>query len=139
VARPRRRLAPSRLATLVLLFLPSQISCGHAPSPSYPLPTHPDTGVSGAALFTGTFSARLTNSGACAWLGTRPAAFLWPPGYRVRFHPTELIDPKGRVVGVGGERLSSGGGFGSSLNRSNCGPVSSDAWWVGSIQRAAPG
>jgi hypothetical protein len=59
------------------------------------------------AGFNGTFQAKLTPQGACAWLQpvdrltNVPAyrgAYLWPAGYRVRSDPTELLNPHGRVV-----------------------------------------
>ena len=49
--------------------------------------------------FGGPFRAMLTKSGACAWIGS--ATVLWPAGYRVRFHPTELLDPGEPFQGVG--------------------------------------
>jgi hypothetical protein len=46
--------------------------------------------------FGGPFHAALTKSGACAWIASDDV--LWPTGYRVRFHPTELVGPSGEVV-----------------------------------------
>jgi len=57
--------------------------------------------------FGGPFRAMLTKSGACAWIGS--ATVLWPAGYRVRFHPTELLDPKSQVVVGQGEIIGFGG------------------------------
>src|SRR5688572_18697902 len=45
----------------------------------------------------GVFHAELTSEGACAWLGSGETNYTWPAGYRVRFHPTVLLDPKGRT------------------------------------------
>lgn len=57
--------------------------------------------------FGGHFHAALTKSGACAWIASYDV--LWPAGYLVRFHPTELIGPMGEVVSVQGEDVSIAG------------------------------
>jgi hypothetical protein len=57
--------------------------------------------------FGGAFHAALTKSGACAWIASYDV--LWPAGYRVRFHPIELIGARGEVVSVQGEHVSIGG------------------------------
>ena len=62
------------------------------------------------ALSGGAFHATLTAEGACAWRGTGDVPYLWPEGYRVRFNPTELINPQGQVVAHEGDRLKVGGG-----------------------------
>jgi hypothetical protein len=36
--------------------------------------------------------------------------YLWPAGYRVRFHPTELLSPNGNVVAHQNQKVSAGGG-----------------------------
>ena len=54
-------------------------------------------------IFTGNFEAALTSHGACAWLGPGRSANLWPAGYRVRFHPTQLIDAQGKVRAKAGQ------------------------------------
>jgi hypothetical protein len=36
--------------------------------------------------------------------------YLWPAGYRVRFHPTELLSPNGKVVAHEGQKVNAGGG-----------------------------
>jgi hypothetical protein len=57
-------------------------------------------------VMVGTFQAVLTPQGACAWLGPGPDyPTLWPQGYAVRFHPTQLIGPKRRIVGRAGQKL----------------------------------
>ena len=60
----------------------------------------------------GRFHATLTSSGACAWMGTphEGTLYLWPAGYRVRFHPTELLSPNGKVVAHQDQKLNAGGG-----------------------------
>lgn len=62
------------------------------------------------AEFFGPFHATIRNGAACAWLGTSGQVYLWPAGYGVRFHPTELIDPQGHVVAREGQVVSIGGG-----------------------------
>jgi hypothetical protein len=69
------------------------------------------------ALLSGHFEARLTPAGACAGLGTTTA--IWPAGYKVRFHPTELLDPKGAVVADQGQRLSAAGGIAPATQHGN--------------------
>ena len=93
----------------------------HAKGHEYPLPSADGAEVDGTMLarLQGTFHAGLTPSGACAWLAPLrrtpheapfTGAFVWPDGYRVRFHPTELINPKGRVVAREGDKITSAGG-----------------------------
>jgi len=43
----------------------------------------------------------------CAWIASYDV--LWPGGYRVRVHPTELIGPRGEVVSQQSEDVSIGG------------------------------
>jgi hypothetical protein len=63
------------------------------------------------AGFRGPFHASMRGGVACAWIGSEGLPDLWPAGYRVRFHPTELIDPHGRVVARQGQVVSSAGGI----------------------------
>ena len=66
------------------------------------------------AGFIGQFHATLTPFGACAWMSTpnRGAVYLWPAGYRVRFDPTELLSPSGKVVAREGQEVNAGcGGY----------------------------
>jgi hypothetical protein len=64
-----------------------------------------------AGIF-GRFHATLTTSGACASMGIHPSAvYLWPAGYRVRFHPTELLSPTGKLVAHQNEWVNAGGGL----------------------------
>jgi hypothetical protein len=74
------------------------------------------------ALIGGPFHAVMTPQGACAWLGSAPhATYLWPAGYRVRFHPTELIGPGGDVVATEGQKISfAGGGGPGQTTRLSC-------------------
>jgi hypothetical protein len=60
----------------------------------------------------GHFHATLTSSGACAWMGTphQGTLYMWPAGYRVRFHPTELLSPNGKVVAHQDQKVSASGG-----------------------------
>jgi hypothetical protein len=61
------------------------------------------------AISSAPFRARLTRSGVCTSHGS--IDYLWPAGYRVRFHPTVLLDPRGKVVAVQGQYITVGGGF----------------------------
>jgi hypothetical protein len=58
----------------------------------------------------GEFHAEMTEHGAEAWVGERDPT-TWPKDYKVRFAPTELIRPDGKVVAAEGDEISSGGGF----------------------------
>ena len=63
------------------------------------------------AGFFGRFHATLTSSGACASMGIHPGVvYLWPAGYRVRFDPTELLSPSGKVIAHQGQEVNAGGG-----------------------------
>lgn len=67
------------------------------------------------AAFRGRFYATLTTSGACGWIGSphQGLMYLWPAGYRARFHPTELLGPNGTVVAHQGQEVHTGGGIAS--------------------------
>ncbi len=59
----------------------------------------------------GRFHATNTPSGACASMGIHQGTvYLWPVGYRVRFHPTELLSPNGKVVAHQNQEVNAGGG-----------------------------
>jgi hypothetical protein len=60
------------------------------------------------ALSSTPFHATLTQSGTCSSDGS--IDYLWPAGYRVRFHPTVLLDPSGKVVAHQGQYVTVGGG-----------------------------
>ncbi len=62
------------------------------------------------AAFRGPFYAVLVGGHACAWLGNTQKPALWPAGWRVRFNPTELIDPNGHVFASEGDLLHASGG-----------------------------
>ena len=89
-------------------------ACGssHTATRAFPLPSdgwkpgQPETGV----ILTGDFDASITSHGACAWLGPARYVILWPAGYRVKFHPTELIGPAGQVVARAGQYIGFEGG-----------------------------
>jgi len=73
---------------------------------------HPgsDTSTRHAVTVAKTFSGQVDlRAGRCN-LGQRP--YIWPAGYRVRFHPTELIGPNRHVIARAGDRLAAGGGVG---------------------------
>ena len=78
---------------------------------SYPLPSDGwKPGQSAMeAISSAPFHATLTRSKACTPNGS--VSYLWPAGYRVRFHPTVLLDPTGRVVAHEGQYITVGGGI----------------------------
>ncbi len=87
---------------------------------SYRLPSNgwkPGTG-SMLSRGGGEFHAVLTPTGACAWLGSGPTT--WPAGYRVRFNPTVLINPSGRVIAREGDLLEVGGGYVDMATSTRC-------------------
>jgi hypothetical protein len=61
----------------------------------------------------GEFRATLTPRGACASMRDQavPFSFSWPTGFRVRFNPTQLLDPAGHVIANEGDVIKSAGGF----------------------------
>jgi hypothetical protein len=61
------------------------------------------------AISSAPFQATLTRSGPCAPNGS--VSYLWPAGYRVRFHPTVLLDPAGKIVAHQGQYITVGGGI----------------------------
>ena len=129
-ARPRW---PIR-GTLLLVACLAGGACSSPPATTYPLPSdgwkagQPQAGV----ILTGVFDAVLTSHGACAWLGPARYVTLWPAGYRVRFKPTELIGPSGKVVATAGQYIGFTGGHvrpGTSLP-SFCGSVAGGAFML---------
>jgi hypothetical protein len=80
------------------------------PSRSYLLPS--DGWKPGQAAMTALssrpFGATVTSSGACT--STASVEYLWPAGYRVRLHPTVLLDPAGKVAAHQGQYVAVGGG-----------------------------
>jgi hypothetical protein len=61
------------------------------------------------AISSAPFRATLTRAGACT--SDKSTEYLWPVGYRVRFHPTVLINSTGRVVAREGQYVTVGGGI----------------------------
>jgi hypothetical protein len=59
----------------------------------------------------GALQAELTEHGAHAWLGDPHPPVSWPEGWRVRFEPTELIDPEGQIFVREGDVLVASGGL----------------------------
>jgi hypothetical protein len=78
---------------------------------SYPLPSDGWKPGQAAmeAISSAPFHAKLTRSGTCTSNGL--IDYLWPAGYRVRFHPTVLLDPTGEIVARQGQYVTVGGGF----------------------------
>jgi hypothetical protein len=92
----------------------ASVVASNARTHEYRLPTDgwkPGDSAVTAALF-GRFHATLTTSGACAWMATphQGTVYLWPVGYRVRFHPTALLGPNGKVVAHQDQKVNAGGG-----------------------------
>jgi hypothetical protein len=68
---------------------------------------------SGGRLTGGVVTDGVVADGAyCVWLTARgePEALLWPPGYRARLDPLEILDQDGEVVAREGDMLVVGGG-----------------------------
>jgi hypothetical protein len=85
-------------------------ACSSPRSFTAALPTYMVSPNFTGPLTGGPFHAQMTSTGACAWLGgstpsSVSASFLWPPGYRVRFNPTELLDAHGHVVAREGKNF----------------------------------
>ena len=68
-------------------------------------------GIGEQAFSSGPFHASITGNKACAWIGNVEVPTLWPPGYKVRTNPIQLIGPDGEVVANEGDTIESGGGF----------------------------
>jgi hypothetical protein len=82
------------------------------------------------ALTGGAFHAKLEPTGACAWLGSGDEAYTWPAGYRVRLHPTVLLDARGRVVAKEGDVVQVGGGGSPSPVATRCAAAGQWTWQV---------
>jgi predicted small secreted protein len=67
-------------------------------------------GIGEQAILSGPFHASITGNKACAWIGSVEMPTLWPPGYKVRTNPLQLIGPNGEVVANEGDTIESGGG-----------------------------
>jgi len=78
---------------------------------SYPLPSDGWKPGQAAmqALSSWPFQATLLHSRVCT--SNRSMDYLWPARYRVRFHPTVLLNPMGRVVAHQGQYVTVGGGI----------------------------
>ncbi len=109
---------------------------------SYPLPS--DGWKPGQAAMQGIssapFQATLTQSRTCT--SSAHVDYLWPAGYRVRFHPTVLLDPRGQVVAHQGQYVAVGGGIvgtGSWPSAARC-YKGGDVWAVqGPVRVGRPG
>jgi hypothetical protein len=69
--------------------------------------------VAMAARFGGELAGGSVADGTyCVWLIDRgeTRAVVWPPGYRARLDPVEILNPGGEVVARGGDMLVVGGG-----------------------------
>jgi hypothetical protein len=105
------------LASVALPLAGASAAGLHQRQRSYPLPSDGwKPGQGGMeAISTAPFHATLTRSGACTSDGS--ISYLWPAGYRVRFHPTVLLDPAGKVVAHQGQDVTVGGGFVGTASR----------------------
>ena len=61
------------------------------------------------AISSAPFHVTLTRLGTCTSDGL--IDYLWPAGYRVRFDPTVLLDPTGKIVAHQGQYVTVGGGI----------------------------
>jgi hypothetical protein len=127
LARKEARLILKRLAACsafalvgivaVPLAAGGSVAASNARAHEYRLPSDgwKPGSISMSAAFHGRFYATHTTSGACAWIGEpgERVNYLWPAGYSIRLHPTELVDPTGKVIAHQGQEISSGGGIGS--------------------------
>jgi hypothetical protein len=110
----RQRTTCLAIAVLASVAIPLPGASAATPAQrtrSYSLPSDGWKPGQGAmeAISSAPFRARLTRSGTCTSDGS--IGYLWPAGYRVRFHPTVLIDPTGNVVAHQGQYITVGGGF----------------------------
>jgi hypothetical protein len=109
---------------------------------SYPLPSDGWKPGQAAmqAISSAPFQATLTQSRTCT--SSAHVDYLWPAGYRVRFHPTVLLNPRGRVVAHQGQYVTVGGGIvgtGSWPSAARC-YKGGDVWAVqGPVQVGRPG
>jgi hypothetical protein len=109
---------------------------------SYPLPSDGWKPGKGAmeAISSAPFSASLTRSGACT--AAASITYLWPAGYRVRFHPTVLLDPAGKVVAHQGQYITVGGGIVGTASWPDAARCykGGDVWAIeGSVKVGRPG
>lgn len=98
------------LASVVVPLAGASSAASTQRTRSYSLPSDgwkPGQAAMGA-LTSAPFQATLTQSGTCSSDGS--IDYLWPAGYRVRFHPTVLLDPSGKVVAHQGQYVTVGGG-----------------------------
>lgn len=74
------------------------------------------------ALTIGTVAAGTDRGKWCLWLDARIGSgrmpIVWPAGFRAKRHPLELLNPQGRVVARGGERIKLTGGLEPAKHRS---------------------
>lgn len=128
-------------SVIVPVVAGGSVVASNARSHQYPLPTDgwkPGDSAVIAALF-GRFHATLTTSGACAWM-TSPnhgTVYLWPKGYRVRFHPTELLSPNGKVVARQDQEVNAGGGFYSQHGAASLSPSPVIPHYCGTAEQVA--
>jgi hypothetical protein len=121
----RRLAACSAIAFVGIVTLPLAVGgsavASNARAHEYRLPSDgwKPGDISMSAAFHGRFYAIHTTSGACAWIGEpgERVNYLWPAGYSIRLHPTELVNPKGKVIAHQGQEISSGGGVGSEATQ----------------------
>lgn len=103
------------------------------PATVAPLPTdHWKPGqASMQALTSGVLIIAAQNGSACAWIGTRDTAVLWPEGYGVRLKSGELVDATGAVIAHAGQTVAAGGG---GREATSAGPCNTVGQWTFSIQ-----
>jgi hypothetical protein len=91
-------------------------SAGAGPRKIVPLPTGPALGgMRQRAALLGTLEGGETGPDRwCVWMrspGGHRVPVVWPPGFRARLDPLEVLDPGGQVVARAGQRFVLGGGF----------------------------
>jgi hypothetical protein len=99
------------LATVACALSVASAATSSQQTRSYPLPSDGWKPGQAAmeAISSAPFQATLSRSGTCT--SGAHVDYLWPAGYRVRFHPTVLLDPSGRVVAHQGQYVTVGGGI----------------------------
>jgi hypothetical protein len=141
--RALRSISVAALAPLVIGLVACSSSSDAAVGRSYPLWS--DGWRFGDLVLlagdAGPFHARLTERGACAWLGSadRVEPTRWPSGWRVRLHPSALLDDRGVVVAHEGDVLSVAGGTRISTGKSpRCGGPGEEIWDIeGPVKHAS--
>lgn len=97
-----------RCAATVAVFVIAAAMGAGCTQKHYPLDSNGWSGGPPArgAHATGAFHAVQSGGTACAWIGSHRVATLWPKGWSVSFHPTELLDSDAKVVAQEGDTVT---------------------------------